>query len=99
MTRDEFNDYCKSLKSATNVVQWGDASVWKIGGNVFAIHPGHDQDDYRISFKCSELNFQILIELEGIPHSTIPKTRKLGADHNGGCYEQSRYKRLYQIII
>lgn len=66
MTRDEFNDYCKSLKSATNVVQWGEASVWKIGGKVFAIHPGHDEDDHRISFKCSELNFQILIELEGI---------------------------------
>ena len=67
MTRNEFDTYCKSLKSTTHVVQWGDASVWKFGGKVFAIHPGLREDDaHKISFKCSELNYQILCELEGI---------------------------------
>ena len=67
MTREEFDIYCKSLKSTTHVVQWGDASVWKIGGKVFAIHSGLDEDNaHTLSFKCSELNFQILCELEGI---------------------------------
>ncbi|MDG1858228.1 MAG: MmcQ/YjbR family DNA-binding protein [Emcibacteraceae bacterium] len=44
----------------------GRASVWKVGGKVFAIHPGENKDDHRISFKCSELNFQILKELPDI---------------------------------
>lgn len=67
MTREEFDIYCKSLKSTTHVVQWGDASVWKIGGKVFAIHPGLGEENiHTLSFKCSELNFQILCELEGI---------------------------------
>jgi predicted DNA-binding protein (MmcQ/YjbR family) len=66
MTRDEFNDYCKSLKSTSNIVQWGDASVWKIGIKVFAIHSGQDDNARTMSFKCSELNFRILTELDGI---------------------------------
>jgi len=66
MTREEFDIYCGSLKSTTHVVQWGDASVWKVGGKVFAIHPGQNNNDHRVSFKCSELNFQILKELPEI---------------------------------
>lgn len=66
MKRNEFDKYCSTLKSTTNVVQWGDASVWKVGGKVFAIHSGNNHDDHRMSIKCSELNFKILIELEGI---------------------------------
>lgn len=66
MTRDEFDQYCGSLKSTTNVVQWGGSSVWKIGGKVFAIHSGQDEDAHTMSFKCSELNYQILTELDDI---------------------------------
>lgn len=67
MTREEFDKYCASLKSTTHVIQWGDASVWKVGGKVFAIHPGlGDKNSHTISFKCSELNFNILCELEDI---------------------------------
>ncbi len=67
MTREEFDHYCKSLKSATHVVQWRGASVWKIGGKIFAIHPdlGEDQK-HKLSFKCSNLSYQILCELPGI---------------------------------
>tara|TARA_R110002096_G_scaffold435770_1_gene662595 strand:- start:63997 stop:64353 length:357 start_codon:yes stop_codon:yes gene_type:complete len=67
MTREEFDVFSKSLKSTTHVVQWGDASVWKVGGKVFAIHSGLGEDNaHTLSFKCSELNFQILCELDGI---------------------------------
>lgn len=67
MTRKEFDKYCRILKSTTHVIQWGDASVWKIGGKVFAIHSGLGEENiHTLSFKCSELNFQILCELEGI---------------------------------
>ena len=37
MTREDYDAFCGSLPHATHVVQWGDASVWKIGGKVFAI--------------------------------------------------------------
>lgn len=67
MKRDEFDTYCKSLKSTTHVIQWGDASVWKIGRKVFAIHSGvNSKNEHALSFKCSELNFEILCELPDI---------------------------------
>lgn len=67
MTREEFNEYCRSLKATTNVVQWGNASVWKVGGKIFALcsHWGAMDRDC-ISFKCSDLSYQILCELEGV---------------------------------
>ena len=67
MTREDFDQHCRKLKSATHVVQWGGASVWKIGGKIFAIcsHWG-DNEQQKISFKCSELSYHILCELPGI---------------------------------
>lgn len=67
MIREEFDHYCNGLKSTTHVVQWRGSSVWKIGGKIFAIHPdmGHGKE-HRLSFKCSELSYQILCELPGI---------------------------------
>jgi predicted DNA-binding protein (MmcQ/YjbR family) len=67
MTRDEFDIYCKSLPAVTNVVQWGNASVWKIGGKIFAIcsHWGKGEDQ-KISFKCSDLSYSILCEQDHI---------------------------------
>ncbi|KZK79721.1 hypothetical protein PsAD13_05067 [Pseudovibrio sp. Ad13] len=71
MTRDEFDNYCKSLVGTSNVIQWGNASVWKVGGKIFAIcsNWGEDRPEMKgikISFKCSELSYQILTEQEGI---------------------------------
>ncbi len=67
MTRDEFNTFCESLRATTNVVQWGGASVWKVGGKIFAVcsiwGPG---DHDKISFKCSDLSFRVLCEQEDI---------------------------------
>ncbi len=67
MTRDEFDNYCKCLKSTTHVVQWGNASVWKVGGKIFAICPLADGSGFdRVSFKCSDHSFQVLCELPGV---------------------------------
>jgi predicted DNA-binding protein (MmcQ/YjbR family) len=67
MTRKEFDQFCKQLKSTENVVQWGQSSVWKIGGKIFAICSiwGDGSED-KFSFKCSDLSYSILIEQEGI---------------------------------
>jgi len=67
MTREEFDLFCGKLKATSNVIQWGNATVWKIGGKIFAIcsHWG-DGDAQKISFKCSDLSYQILCQLPGI---------------------------------
>ena len=67
MTEQEFDTYCSSLRATTNVIQWGNSSVWKIGGKIFAICSiwGEGQHS-KISFKCSDLSYQILTEQDGI---------------------------------
>ncbi len=67
MTRTEFDAYCKSLKATTHVEQWGGASVWKIGGKIFAICSKWGEGDHtRIGFKCSDMAYDILREQPGI---------------------------------
>lgn len=73
MTREDFDAYCGALTGTTHVIQWGNASVWKIGGKIFAICSGWGDKDQpgetkgsRISFKCSDLAFELLPEQQGI---------------------------------
>ena len=66
MTRTEFNRFCKSLPAATHVVQWGGSDVWKVGGKVFAIC-GDDYDGVAgITFKVSDLAYEILRSEPGL---------------------------------
>lgn len=65
LTYREFNAFCGSLPATTHVVQWGGAHVWKVGGKVFAIggwerghHPG-------ITFKVSDIGWEMLRDAEG----------------------------------
>ena len=75
MTLDEFNLLYSNLTSTTKVVQWGGAHVWKIGGKIFAIasywgpntkNKQLPKEGSKISFKCSDFSYSILIEQEGI---------------------------------
>ena len=66
MTRGDYDAFCSSLPRATHVVQWGDASVWKIGGKVFAIGGWSSAPEFAVSFKCSQASFAILGELPGL---------------------------------
>jgi predicted DNA-binding protein (MmcQ/YjbR family) len=66
MTRQDYDAFCAGLPHTTNVVQWGDASVWKIGGKVFAIGGWSDGPEFAVTFKCSEASFAILKELPGL---------------------------------
>ncbi|MCY6381035.1 MmcQ/YjbR family DNA-binding protein [Hoeflea prorocentri] len=67
MNRSEFDSFCRSLKATTHIVQWGGASVWKVGGKIFAIcSQWTDGPGERFSFKCSDLTYTILTEQEGI---------------------------------
>ena len=71
MTREDYDAFCGSLPHATHVVQWGDASVWKIGGKVFAIGGWSHGDEFAVSFKCSKTSFAILSELPGVGRRRI----------------------------
>ena len=66
MTREDYEAFCAGLPHTTRVVQWGDASVWKIGGRVFAIGGWSSAPEFAVSFKCSEASFAILTELPGL---------------------------------
>jgi predicted DNA-binding protein (MmcQ/YjbR family) len=66
MTRDEFDSHCALLPHATHVIQWGDASVWKVGGKVFAIGGWSVSNDFGVTFKCSETSFAVLKDLPGL---------------------------------
>jgi predicted DNA-binding protein (MmcQ/YjbR family) len=66
MTREDYDAFCASLPRATHVVQWGDASVWKVGGKVFAIGGWSSSPEFAVTFKCSEASFAILSDLPGL---------------------------------
>jgi len=66
MTRAEFDAFCAALPQARHAVQWGEASVWKVGRKVFAIGGWSDSPEFAVTFKCSELSFAVLKDLAGI---------------------------------
>lgn len=65
LSRDGINAYCKSLPHSTHVVQWGNSDVWKIGGKVYAVC-GWSDGDSAVSFKVSDLAFEVLSDMPGI---------------------------------
>ncbi len=90
MTRAEFDEYCRALIATEHVVQWGDASVWKIGGKIFAICPKADAgDDVKISFKCSDLSYRLLCEQPGIiPAPYLARAKWLQVENDQAMEDQ-----------
>jgi len=68
MNEKQFNDFCKKLPATTYVKQWGESQVWKVGGKVFAIGGWEDGDseEFAVTFKVSDMNFEILKERPGL---------------------------------
>lgn len=68
--RDAFEAFLRRLPHVEIVRQWGDSSVGKVGlpgaGKIFAILSEWSTDAPAISFKCSEMSFSMLPELEGV---------------------------------
>lgn len=66
MTLDEYNTFCGRLAHTSHVVQWGDASVWKVAGKVFAIGGWQDEDEQlHVTFKVSEMSYDLLRDQPG----------------------------------
>ena len=66
MTLDEYNAFCASLPHTSDVVQWGGAHVWKVAGKVFAIAGWSSGAELAVTFKCSEMAFDVLKEQPGL---------------------------------
>lgn len=66
MTLDEYNDFCSKLTATTHVVQWGGAHVWKVGGKVFAIAGWNKGQAFAVTFKVSDLSYDILKDQPGL---------------------------------
>ena len=67
LKRDDFDDFCRGLPASTNVIQWGNASVWKVGGKIFAISSRWGAGECeKVSFKCSDMSFLLLTQRPGI---------------------------------
>jgi predicted DNA-binding protein (MmcQ/YjbR family) len=65
MDIDWVRKYCLTLPRTTETVQWGNDLVFKIAGKMYAVaalEPG----DHWLSFKCSQEDFDNLIERPGI---------------------------------
>ncbi|MCC5995924.1 MAG: MmcQ/YjbR family DNA-binding protein [Oceanicaulis sp.] len=71
MTLDDYNAHCGALPAASHVIQWGGAHVWKVGagtsqtGKVFAIAGWSDDETLAVTFKCSDIVFEVLRDAPG----------------------------------
>ncbi|NOX94138.1 MAG: MmcQ/YjbR family DNA-binding protein [Alphaproteobacteria bacterium] len=66
MTYQEYNKFCKSLPATTYVVQWGGSHVWKVGGKMFAVGGWNKKDVTGVTFKVSEIAFEMLKDQPGL---------------------------------
>jgi len=76
MTRDELCAFCAALPHATHVVQWGNADVYKVGGKLFAV-VGLGQTEATVTFKASELAFEVLSDSPGLRPAPYMASRGL----------------------
>lgn len=111
MRLDDFNSFCENLPATTKVIQWGGANVWKVGGKIFAIASfwGPNSKDKtlpeegsKISFKCSEFSYQVLIEQENIipaPYLARAKWVQVETDDAMGDEDIRSYIKEAHTII
>jgi predicted DNA-binding protein (MmcQ/YjbR family) len=66
MKLEAFNKFCASLPATTHVVQWGGAHVWKVGDKVFAIGGWDDGKVAGITFKVSDIAYEMLKDQPGL---------------------------------
>jgi predicted DNA-binding protein (MmcQ/YjbR family) len=63
MTNDAIRTHCLSLPHTTEVVQWGDHLLFKVGGKMFCIIT---LDGHECSFKCDPERYAELVELADV---------------------------------
>lgn len=102
-----YNDFCENLPATTYVQQWGGSHVWKVGGKVFTVggwSGGEVVEEPYVTFKCSELSFDILKDQEGMRPAPYLASRGMKwiqvQDHSvmGDETLQEYIKASYQMI-
>jgi predicted DNA-binding protein (MmcQ/YjbR family) len=63
MTNDSIRTHCLSLPHVTEIVQWGEHLLFKVGGKMFAIIA---IDGHSCSLKCTPDKYAELVEMEDI---------------------------------
>ncbi|MGJ8528477.1 MmcQ/YjbR family DNA-binding protein [Maritalea sp.] len=104
LSREEFEAFCFTLPHATHVVQWGNASVFKIGGKIFALYSRWDDADCDVvNFKCSDQSFAILPTQEGIePAKYLARAKWVQVREEAGWDEATFHayiQQAYDIIV
>ena len=66
MTLDNYNAFCAGLPASSHAVQWGGAHVCKVGGKVFAIAGWNKSEVLGITFKVTDIGFEMLRERPGL---------------------------------
>lgn len=70
MEKETFDAFCGSLPATFHVVQWGGATVWKVGNaeqsKVFAIAGWQTGDHPAYTFKVSPIAYEMLREEPGL---------------------------------
>lgn len=77
MTPATFNAFCAALPGATYVNQWDGAHVWKVGGKVFAIGAFDWGAHSGITFKVSDMAFELLPQQPGLRPAPYMASRGL----------------------
>ncbi len=64
MKAADFTATCLALPATTVDIKWGEHQVFSVGGKMFAMGGGPDEDE-RYTFKASDMGFELLVE-EGL---------------------------------
>lgn len=65
MTPAAFEKAALALPGATVSVQWGEDRVYKVGGKMFAVRGDNSGKNPSVSFKCSDVAFEMLSKRKG----------------------------------
>jgi predicted DNA-binding protein (MmcQ/YjbR family) len=65
LSRAEFNAFCGGLPATAFVEQWRGAQVWKVGGKVFAMGWFEPDRQPEITFKVSDIAWEVLRDAPG----------------------------------
>jgi predicted DNA-binding protein (MmcQ/YjbR family) len=99
MNREAFDEFCATLPAATHVIQWGNASAWKLGGKLFAVCSGwgegkDESEPEKICFKCTDMSYELLCGLKGVipaPYLARAKFVQVLADNELGDEDMRAY--------
>jgi predicted DNA-binding protein (MmcQ/YjbR family) len=103
MDTESVRAHCLSFPHATENVQWGNDLVFKIAGKMFAVTVLDAPSKYVLSFKCTEEQFNELVEQDGIDPAPYMARNKWAALERFDVLSERELKDLlrtsYQLVF